>query len=375
MRSVRMIRAVSLKEILELLRDPITLGIALVLPIAFLFVFGYAVNMDVRETATAVLDRDRTPESRSYAARLDRTEEFQVIRHLDDADAARNLLDRGTVRVVVVIPSGFARDLYAGGKARIQTLVDGSFSATAQIIEGYLEALNVAFEREWFNPTQAPGGFGPGPRVDTRILYNPSLLSATSIVPGLFGVILMAFPPLLTTLAVVREKERGSIRQIYVSPIRPREFIVGKMIPYAALAFVDMLLILGFGIFWFGIPIEGNPLFLGAASLLYVLATVGIGLFVSTVTRNQVVALLLILILTVMPSFLFSGFLFPIFTMPSFFQLYTYLFPGRYFVSISRGIFLKGAGFDVQYDNVLLMTLYAGIMVVAASLRLKPKLD
>lgn len=377
MHSLRMIGAVTLKEVRELLRDPITLGIALLLPVLMLFIFGYAVSMDIREMAVAVLDQDRTPESREYAERIDHTQEFRVTRQLRDTGAAQELLDRGAIRVVLVIPSGFSRDLQSAKTAQVQTLVDGSFSATAQVIAGYMQAINAAFIRDRLRQSHDVGDrrLSPKINVETRILYNPSLLSVTSVVPGLFGVILMAVPPLLTTLAVVREKERGSIRQIYVSPLRPWEFIVGKMIPYAVLAFADLLLILASGMAWFDIPLRGSFLFLAGASLLYVLATVSIGLFVSTVTRTQVVALLLVLVLTIMPSFLFSGFLFPIFTMPAFFQAYTYLFPGRYFVEISRGIFLKGVGFNVLYLNVGLLILYASVMVGMASLRMKPKLD
>jgi ABC-2 type transport system permease protein len=376
MGSLRMIRTVAVKEFRELFRDPITLIIALFLPVILLFIFGYAINMDIREMGVAVLDRDRTPESRDYAERIGRTEEFRLSNTIGDSDSARDLLDRGTVRVVLVIPSGFSRDLQSGKTAVVQTLVDGSFSAHAQVIRGYMEALNADFVRDHVGQGAAvPGRREPNLSIRTRVLYNPSLLSVTSIVPGLMGVILMAFPPLLTTLAVVREKERGSIRQVYVSPLQPWEFIMGKMIPYAILAFVDMVLILAAGILWFGIPLAGSPLFLTGASLLYVFATVSIGLAVSAVTRSQVVALLLILVLTVMPSFLFSGFLFPIFIMPGILQAYTYLFPGRYFVEVSRGIFLKGVGFEVLYPNVAILVLYTGVMVAVASSRLRPKLD
>ena len=369
---LRGIRTVALKETRELLRDPITLGIALLLPLVLLFLFGYAFDLDVREVAVAVVDQDATVESREYVAVFDRTREFRIAARSAEPRAAEGFLARGEARVVLVIPPGFGEAFRSGGTARVQTLVDGSFSATAQVIAGYVDVLNDSFATR-----RAKSSFASAAplRLETRIWYNPALRSVVSIVPGLFGVILMAFPPLLTALAVVREKERGSIQQILISPLPSWAFVLGKLAPYAVLAYVDLLLILAAGLLWFGIPLRGSPSFLTAASVLYLFATLGIGLFVSTITRTQVVALLLVLVLTVMPSFMFSGFLFPIFAMPDALQVYTYLFPGRYFVSLSRGIFLKGVGLEVLWRDVALLGAYAGIMVAVASWRLRARAE
>jgi ABC-2 type transport system permease protein len=367
--SLRMIGAVALKEARELRRDPITLGVALLLPLVLLFIFGYAFDLDVREVRVAACDLDGTPESRDYVRALDQTAEFQVVSRARDTRGLAGRLDRGEVRVGLVVPSGFARDLRRGDSASVQFLVDGSFSATAQVVAGYLDAVNASFGHG------APGARSPTAhppvRTETRILYNPSLRSATSIVPGLFGVILMAFPPLLTALAVVREKEEGSIRQVLLSPLPPWAFIVGKLVPYAVLAVADMLLILIAGMRVFGIPLRGSAAFLALCSVVYLLATLGIGLFVSSLAKTQVVALLLVLVITVMPSFMFSGFLYPIFAMPKALQYYTYLFPGRHFVGLARGIFLKGVGLEVLYPQLALLGLYAAVMVAIASARVR----
>ncbi|HSD52300.1 MAG TPA: ABC transporter permease, partial [Candidatus Methylomirabilis sp.] len=207
-----------------------------------------------------------------------------------------------------------------------------------------------------------------------RVRYNPDLRSANYIVPGLFAVILMAFPPLLAALAVVREKERGSIQQIFSSPVRSWEFIGGKMLPYAGIAFLEMMLLVTAALLWFRVPVRGSLVLLLLLSLLYVACTVGIGLLVSTLTQSQVVAVLLAIVLTLMPSFLFSGFLFPIAGMPPFFRYYTYLFPARYFNDIARGIALRGVGLGDLWFNSLLLLLYASAMLALASLRFKKKI-
>lgn len=364
MTRVRMILAVAVKESRELLRDPVTLGVAVVLPVLLLFIFGYALRLDVREVPAAVVDLDGTAASRGYAALFDRAEEFEIVSRSTDAADVERLLMENRARIVLLIPEGFGRALAKGDVARVQTLVDGSFSATARVIAGFADALAASFVRDGA-AQQGPAG------VEIRIWYNPAMESTTSVVPGLFGVILMTFPPLLTALAVVREKERGTMQQILISPLPPWSFVLGKLGPYALLAFADVMLVLAAGMFLFAIPLEGSSLFLVLASVLYVLSTLGIGLFVSAITKTQVAALLLVLVLTFMPAFMFSGFLYPIFTMPTALQYYTYVFPGRYFVSLCRGIFLKGVGLGVLWNDIVILAIYAGLMVAVASWRLR----
>jgi ABC-2 type transport system permease protein len=205
-------------------------------------------------------------------------------------------------------------------------------------------------------------------------LYNTGLKSINVIVPGLFGVILMALPPLLSALAIVREKESGSIQQVFVSPIRPIELIVGKLIPYAVIAFLEMLIVLAGGILWFGVPFRGSiPLFL-VASILYVMCTVSIGLLISTLTRSQVTAGLLAIVLTIMPSMLFSGFIFPIHTMPTPMQIYANVFPTRYFIDISRALALKGQGLASVAPAMGFMAVYATALILFSALRFKKQI-
>lgn len=367
-----LIFAVMWKEVREIRRDPITIAVAVALPLLMLYLFGSALSLDVKDASLAVYDQDRSAASRALIERFPQSGYFKRTHDIRAEDEIAGLLDRGRARLVLIIPPGFAQKLARGETAEVQALADGSYSATAMMILGYAEAIvqNDALERTRAR-LAAQGMAVPlvPVRVESRVWFNAPLESVNYIVPGLFGVILMAFPPLLTALAVVREKEAGSVQQIFVSPIRPYEFIAGKMIPYAVIAFIEMVMILAAGLWWFHIPFLGSfPLFL-AATVIYVFCTVGLGLLISSITRSQLVAMLLSLLATLMPSFLFSGFLFPIFTMPTMLRLYTYLFPARYFVEISRGIVMKDVGIEVLWPQFVALLLYTAL-VFAVTTRL-----
>lgn len=369
-----LIGAVAWKEMREILRDPITIWVAVTLPLVMLYLFGSALSLDVKEAPFAVYDLDQSERSRALIEAFPRSGHF---RRVDDIHEEREIgerLDRGQARLVLVIPPDFSRRLARGETAAVQTLIDGAFSATAMVVAGYAAAIvqNDTAEQA------GRGGEDPSAHrlpvaVESRVWFNAPLKSVNYIVPGLFGVILMAFPPMLTALAVVREKENGSAQQIFVSPIRPYQFIAGKLIPYAVIAFLEMLMILVAGLGWFRIPFRGSFLLFLGATALYVFCTVGLGLLISTVTRSQLVAMLLALLLTLMPSFLFSGFLFPVFTMPRMMQMYTALFPARYFIEIVRGIVMKGIGLAVLWPQFLLLSLYTAAVFAAATFRFKKK--
>lgn len=355
------------KELREIRRDPITLGVAVILPLLMLYLFGSALSLDVKDASLAVYDQDHSHVSRDLIGRFLQSGYFRRTHDIGAEGEIADLLDRGRVRLVLIIPRGFAQSLVRGEPAEVQALADGSYSTTAMVILGYAEAIVQSYALELARESLGAKGTAPPVtlvQLESRVWFNASLESVNYIVPGLFGVILMAFPPLLTALAVVREKEAGSVQQIFVSPIRPYEFIAGKMIPYAAIAFIEMMMILAAGLWWFHIPFIGSfPLFL-AATAIYVFCTVGIGLLISSITRSQLVAMLLALLATLMPSFLFSGFLFPIYTMPMMLQLYTYLFPARYFIEISRGIAMKDVGMAVLWPQFLALLIYTALIFV-----------
>lgn len=371
MDSLARLLAVAGKEAREILRDRITLGIAIALPIVMMVLFGYAITLDVRDIRLAVLDEDGSPESRELIAAFVASGHFRLHATVHDLGAVERLLDAGEARAALVVPGHFAHHLRRGLRVDVQILLDGSFANTAIVAANYADAIiDAATHHVQEAALAARGGrVVPAVRLDARVRYNPDLRGERFVVPGLFAVILMAFPPLLTALAVVRERERGSILQIAIAPLRAWEFLGGKLLPYAAIAFLEMLLLLALGRFWFGVDIAGSvPLLLGLAAV-YVLCTVGIGLLVSTSTRSQVVAILLAIVLTLMPSFLFSGFLFPIETMPAIFQWYTHLFPARHFMEISRGISLKAAGLQQLWPSAGLLVLYAAVVLTLACLR------
>jgi ABC-2 type transport system permease protein len=369
--------SVLLKETREILRDPYTLSIALILPLVILFLFAYGVNTDVRNIQLAVMDFDQSATSREYVQALVSSGYFDFVGLVNNYEQAGALLDRDSADPVLVILSGFARTLSNGGQAQVQTLLDGSYTPAAQVAEAYIEAINTAYNGKIVSnylESRSGQSLEIPVEVRARVLYNPGLKSVNVIVPGLFGVILMALPPLLSALAIVREKERGSIQQVFVSPIRPLELIVGKLIPYAVIAFVEMLIVFVGGILWFDVPFRGSILLFLVASILYVLCTVGIGLLISTLTRSQVTAGLLAIVLTVMPSMLFSGFIFPIHTMPTPMQAYANVFPARYFIDIARALALKGEGFSSVAPAMGFMAVYATGLTLFSALRFKKRI-
>lgn len=357
------IAAVIVKESRELARDPVTIWVSVLLPLVMLFLFGYAISLDVENVRMGVWDRDQTPMSRELVDGFVKSGYFRLSRTLSAADGVEAALQNGDVTLVIIIPERFHASVVRGDTAPVQVLLDGTFSATAQVVAGYA--------------TSIIQNFGVVPpervRVEIRAWYNPDLRSVNYVIPGLFGVILMAFPPMLTALAIVREKETGSIQQIFASPLTSAEFIMGKVVPYGFIAFIQVLMVMTVGFMWFDIPVRGNIVLLLSASLVYVFCTVALGLLVSTLTRSQTVAMLLALVLTLMPSFLFSGFLFPIFTMPYFLQIYTYLFPSRYFIELSRAVVMKGAGMQEIWFNVVLLLVYTIIVFLIATWRFRKK--
>lgn len=362
--NARRVAAVVGKEAREILRDPVTVAVSVLMPLVMLFLFGYAISLDLRHARLGVLDRDLSSDSRALLQAFESTEYFRLEGRFASARDLDRALQQGEVDLALVIPTQFSARLQTRGRAEVQVLVDGTYAATAALVHGYAQAVIGEFRRS--PHMQAVS-------LQSRVWYNPSLKSANYVVPGLYAVILLAFPPLLTALGIVREKETGTIQGIYASPLTAAEFIAGKLVPYSLIAFFQMGMVIAVGYAWFGTPFHGSLWFLLAAGLIYVLCTVGIGLLVSSITRTQLTAMLLVLIVTLMPSFLFSGLLFPIFTMPVALRMYTALFPGAYFVDVSRGVTLKGAGLELLWVELALLTLYTLLVFVLASMRLKKK--
>jgi ABC-2 type transport system permease protein len=366
----RAVRAILVKEAREIWRDPLSLVLALVLPVVLLLLFTYGMNLDTRELRIGLLDLDRGRASRDYVAGLTASGDVVVEAEATRADELASWLDRGDVDVALVVPPGFERALVARRPAEVALLVDGSYPPQAQGALARLDAAAALHSaRLVHEDARAPMPPGPLVLAEPRVWFNPELKSVNFIVPGLFSLILIALAPLLSTLSIVREREHGSIQQLLVAPVSPAAIVVGKAIPYALLAFAELLLVLVAGLSWFRVPMRGSVSLMLGAGVVYVSCTVGIGLLVSTVTRSQVVALLLAFVATLMPSLLFSGFLFPVYSMTARYQLLSLAFPARYFTEIARGVALRGVGLEQLWPQVAALTAITALLLTATTLR------
>lgn len=365
------------KELRQLRRDPQMLRVVIVSPIMQLFIFGYAVTTDVRHVATALHDEDRSAASRAFAEEFFRSGYFDRERDLDDPRGVDHLLDAGEVSLVLRIPRGFAADLAENRTARIQLLLDGSDSMTAGIVAGYAGGIvrayggRVAAERLERLRSRVQRVPAVEPRV--RVWYNPELRSVNFMVPGVLSMILFLVTMLLTSMGIVKEREIGTLEQLVVTPIRPRELILGKTLPYVAVGFADMLLILAVSYFWFHVPIAGSLPLLFALSLLFIVTSLGLGLLISTVSHTQQQAMM-VTFFVMLPSIILSGFIFPIENMPWLIRQTTYLIPLRYFLVIVRGIFLKGNGIIELWPQVAALALFAAVVLNLAVLRFHKRL-
>lgn len=367
------------KEFIHILRDVRTMAVVVILPVLMLILYGYAINMDVRHLRTAVLDRDMSPTSRDFIRSLQHNEYFDVVQYLRSPGQVDELLNRGAVKLVLVIPRGFGRDLASGRSPQVQALIDGSDSTSATIAQGYVSGFVQAFSLEYIRQFAKRRGL-PADRMvmpidfRPRIWYNPEMNSTYFIVPGLIAVILQMLAALLTSLTIVRERERGTIEQLVVSPIMPYELMIGKIIPYVLIAFADVLLVLIVGRWLFHVPLRGSVALLMVHSGVFLLSSLGIGLLISVTARTQLVAFIAAMLGTMLPSVLLSGFMFPISAMPKALQLLTYLIPARYFIIILRGVFLKGVGPEVLWKHALPLVIFGVVAVAISAVKFQKRL-
>lgn len=360
--ALRVRRMVS-KELRQLFRDPRTKRVIFVAPIIQLVLFGYAVNTDVRNVTTAVVDHDRTPESRELIDALAASGYFRVVLGSDRSADLGGALDAGTALVGLEIPLGYARDLAAGRSPSVQLILDGTNSNTANVAQGYATRIvaNLGARVASLGLEAAPG------RIDlrARAWFNPSLESRVYNVPAVIGVIVLLMCLLLTALAIVREREVGTLEQLLVSPLTATELMLGKTLPVAGIALIQLALVTSVALLWFGIPIRGPIATLVLAAALFILAGLSLGLFISTISATQQEAFLA-MFLFLLPAIILSGFLYPIDTMPELFQRLTLANPLRHFLEIVRGIFLRGADVtDLWVQFVVLAAMAAAGLGVA----------
>ncbi len=368
--------AVSRKEVLHILRDPRVMFSIFVMPLAQLFLMGYALTFDITHISSAVLDQDRTPQSRRFVQSLEGSGYFDINRFLQRESEIREVLDGGQAKVVVRIPHGMAAGLLRGETVPIQVLVDGSEPNAARVAAAYTSAMALRFSQGLIVRSLNAQGLDMGSGLQLvdlrqRVWYNPARRSANYLVPGLISIILMSFSVAYTATAIVREKESGTIENLVVSPLRPWELIAGKVVPYVVLSGVISAMISLAGIWVLGVPFRGNVVFMMWASLLFITATVGIGLVISTVSESVQVVTQLALFASLLPGFLLSGFIFPIESMPRILQLASYIVPARFYINIVRGIFLKSAGVEVLWPDVVALLVFSLVSMGMAALALK----
>ena len=362
------------KELLQVLRDPRLRVLLFIPPLVQLVAFGYAANLDLKNIPIALYDEDQSVVSRELAFAFTSSGYFKIIRHIEKPGEMAGLLDKGKVKAILHFGTDLAGRVNSNRTAVVQVIVAGTNSNTASLVQSYALQILERYNRSRLamrlnrNPALRkviPAGSEGIVQADIRVWYNTELLSRNFYVPGIIALVIMVATLNLTAMSVVREKEVGTMEQIMVTPIRPAEFILGKTIPFAMIAIIQVALVSGVGVFWFGVPMRGSLVLLFVSLLIYLLSFLALGLFISTISRNQMQALVTTFFFT-FPIILLSGFIFPIANMPKLVQWVTYINPLRYFLVIIRELFLKGAGLDVLWPQILaLLAIGLGLMSLA----------
>ena len=362
------IKAVSRKEFYHLIRDFRSMYLAFIIPLLLILMFGYALSLDVDNVRTVVVDHDRTELSRDFIRKLNASSYFDVIHHLMDTVAAIRYLDQGSTTMAIVIPPGWTEDIKADREAQMQVLLDGSDPNFAGLSRGYITAFVEAYNRDrlldFLNRT---GRERINPPVDGRIRvwFNEDLESQNFIVPGIIAIIIMIVGAMLTSLVIAREYENGTMETIRSLPIRGGEFLIGKAIPYFLIALTDVLVAVFMGQVLFGVVMKSSFWLMVLASTLYISVALSLGLLISIVTKSQLVANQMAILITFLPSMLLSNFVFPVENMPKIFQMLTYIVPATYFIDILNGLYLRSLGLDYLWPSYLVLV---GMLMVLSNI-------
>jgi drug efflux transport system permease protein len=371
------VRYIFVKELIQVLRDKRMRVVLIIPPIFQLIVFGYAANLDVKNIRTAVRDLDQTVESRDVMDRFRSSKYFKVVAYPQTPKEIERLITKGDVILSIEIPSGFSRKMKKGDTGTLQILVDGTESNTAMIALGYMGQIlsdySTAVMLKKLNQAGLIDFEEAGVDLQNRIWFNANLESRFFYVPGVIASIAFLIPIILTAQAIVREREIGTLEQIMVTPIRSWELMLGKTIPFALIGLCDVIMIALIGVFWFEIPFRGNPLILLLGNILFLLSSVGIGLFISTISSTQQQAQISTFFF-MMPAFILSGFAFPLENMPQWLQYITYINPLRYFIIVIRGVFLKGIGLEILWPEIMALAILGGIAILFSSLRFQKRM-
>ncbi len=376
---MKIIISIIVKEFLQLRRDPRLFGIIFIAPVIQLILLGYAANLDINNINTIVYNQDKTAASRDFIEKFERSGYFTINHYADNYDQVMYYINKGEDLWALVIPKDFEKKLQRNEQVKVQTLFDGSDGNKASIAFGYVTGVVSSYSQNILIETINKYGLRNMAAVninpELRVWYNPELKTRVFMLPGIMGLLLTIITTTLMAMGIVKEREIGTLEQIIVTPIKPAQLIIGKTIPFVVLGFIDVLVVTVVMVFWFGIAIRGDFFFLMLASLIYVLSSLGLGLFISTVSKTQQQAMMVAMFGVLLPMNFLSGFAFPIENMPDWIQPITYLIPLRYFITILRGVILKGDGL-LQLIPETLALLGIGIFILAASsLRFRKRLE
>jgi ABC-2 type transport system permease protein len=370
--------AMARKEFLHILRDPRSLGMGIAIPMLMLILFGYALTLDVDHVPLVVWDQSQSKDSREFLSQFLGSRYFSLQRTATGYREMEKAIDAREALAALIIPSDFAARMASGKDTTVQFLVDGSDSNTATIALGYAEILTQTYSREvMIRKIERLGGPRLTDPLDLRprVWFNSDLKSRNYIIPGLIAVIMMVIAALLTSLTVAREWERGTMEQLISTPIKTTELVLGKLLPYFAIGLLDVFLAVLMGEFLFKVPLRGNPAMIFGMSVIFLAGTLSLGMFISIVTKNQLLASQLAMVLTFLPAFLLSGFAYPIRSMPKVVQGISYLVPAKYFVAMLKGIYMKGVGLKILAVEALFLVLFALMMLMLVHLKFRKKLD
>ncbi|MDP2319352.1 MAG: ABC transporter permease [Acidobacteriota bacterium] len=373
------------KEVLELKQDPRLFGVVIIAPIMQLTVLGYAATTDVKDVPIAIVDADRSTASRDLVQRFASSANFKIVGMPGSTNDIDRYLDHGEAWMVISIPANFGQALSAGRSATLQIAADGTDSNSTTVAMGYAQALIAGYSQDLAaelvrlkpDATSARGATSAPLALVTpeiRVWFNPRLESRDFMIPGIVALLLLVVTTNLSAMAIVREKEIGTLEQLSVTPLARWELITGKLLPYAVIGIIDVVLVLVVAINWFEVPMRGSITLLFGMCLIYLLSTLGLGLFVSTISRTQQQAMMTSIFFFLMPMIYLSGFIFPIENMPTWIQPFTYLIPLRYFLVIVRGIFLKGIGLEILWPQALALFTWGAVVLALATLRSSKRL-
>ncbi len=369
--------AISEKEWIQIKRDIRSLIMALFIPVFLLLVFAYALSLDIKNVKIGVLDYDKSPLSRRFISKFYGSEYLKIEKYFKNEREIDYELGKGSLKLVIVIPEGFEKDFYSGKKCSIQLLVDGSDSMSALVSTGYIKVIvyEINMENQLKSFNRSGIRFEPLLKVESRILYNPELASRNFIVPGIIVIVMAIMSAVITSLTIAREWERKTFETLITTPLTKYELFFGKLIPYVFIALFDVILTVIIGHFVFKVPVKGSFVELYLVALLFLIGSSSIGMLISSTTKSQILSIQISLIITYLPTFILSGYIFPICNMPFIVQLITYIVPAKYLITYMKGITLKGVGISVLWTQVVFLFIFAIVVSFLALRKIKMGLE